>query len=153
VTRIAAHDIWRLLSEVTAFVANLLTIALGVLAVYGITAHREQIRSFLRLVSLSQFHKRFGGIKESLGRLESLNCGRKRDRIEVHSMLGQLVGQLQPLIGEVASLKAVHDEILQVLRDKIELTEPEKRRIVHGIRSALDVHADESVGALLEPRK
>ena len=83
-------------------------------------------------------NERVKRIKETLGKLDSLNFDHKETRREIFALLGQVGGQIKPLATEQNGLDPIHKEILALLAKTAPLTEATKRRIVYELHGRLD---------------
>lgn len=126
------------IARIVAFGSDLITLVLGAITLWTIVRHRKRI-SILVSVFLASFHnERVKRIKETLGKLDSLNFEDKRDRREIIALFGQVSGQIKHLINDRNNLKPIHDELLVLLENPVRIGEPVKRRIVYELHGELD---------------
>ncbi len=130
--------VWRVVERGTAFLANLFTVFLGIIALYGLIWRRKELATFVKLLAASYIDDRVKKIKETLGILDSLNFNMKRDRQEILALLGQLSGQIRPLILEDPEFEAIQKEMVGIEKGESTLSEPMKRRILFSLHAALD---------------
>jgi len=120
------------------FLADLVTLVLGIAGVYGLIYHRREFKAFFRLLASSHLQERVKRIKETLGKLEGLDFNEKQDRREIFALLGQVSGQIKPLAREGTSLGRIYAEIQTLLREDEKLSEPRKRHVVYELHGCLD---------------
>ena len=144
--------ICRLSAEWTAFFADLVTLLLGALALWAIIFHRQKLELFFRVVLNSFVNERIKRIKETLGKLEGLNYDNKNDRPEIVALLGQVLGQIKPLINTDA-IKQVHVEMTELLQKKTRLSEATKRRLAYELHAGLDGLSFAAMQSMLEENK
>src|SRR5438552_11209388 len=131
-------------AKIIAFFSDLLTVVLGCVALYGLIFHRRAISNFVRLLQNYQLTERVQRIKETLGKLDSLNYGDKEARAEIIALLGQVAGQVHPLIAHDVELQSVSQEISDILAKRVGMNEATKRRIVYQIHGHLETRQFDS---------
>ena len=135
------EGIWQFVAKGMAFLSDLMTVVVGTITLYTIFWHRKEIRAFLTLLATSHLHERIKRIKETLGKLEVLNYGVKQSRPEIFALLGQLSGQIRPLVSQVPELETPYKELASLLKKEVPLSEPVKQRVLYEVHGALDSEA------------
>jgi hypothetical protein len=117
-------------SDITQFLANLITILLGLFAFYALIFHGRKIGILFRVMVSAFLNERVKRIKETLGKLEAFNFNIREDRPEIVALLGQLSGQIKPLTSDSDAIASLHAEIIRLLDKPTTLNEATKRRII-----------------------
>ncbi|MCI0639567.1 MAG: hypothetical protein L0Y72_18190 [Gemmataceae bacterium] len=144
---------WQVIVDGLAFLSNLVTVLLGAIALIGVFWHRKKISAFFTLLATSHLQERINRIKETLGKLESLNYDVKEDRPKILAIIGQLSGQVRPLSSQNQEIDAVYKEINSILNKDIRLSEAVKMRILHEVHGALDKQALAASSSLMGHQK
>lgn len=118
--------------------ADVLGVAFGCLALWGLVFKRKQLAQLFRILSTAHFGQRVNRCKESLGRLDALNFDNKNNRAEIHALIGQLCGCLSTLKDENPALITCHAELLQIVERKVKMSEARKCRICSELHTHLD---------------
>ncbi len=124
--------------QVVSFISDLVTAIVGSAALYGLIFHRRELSNFFRFLQNYQLTERIKRIKETLGKLDSLNYGDKSSRAEIVALLGQVSGQVHPLVANDGELQKICNEISEILAKRVGISEGTKRNIVYRIHGQLD---------------
>ena len=143
-------DILKVISEAIKFGADLFTLILGGIALWGILFRRKKITLLFKVLISSFTNERVKRIKETLGKLESLNFDEKDDRKEIFALLGRVSGQIKPLALDENGLKEIDSEISILLAKTKPLTEATKQKIVYELHSRLDNVSFSETSKILE---
>lgn len=130
--------------------ADLITIILGVIALWNIIWHRKKISAFVKLLSSTILNERVKRIKETLRSLQSINFNDKENRQEIYALLGAVVGQVKQFADHDPKFKELYVEIHEYLNRTKALNEPAKRRIVSELDALLDAKTTEAALTILE---
>lgn len=120
------------------FIANCATIAIGSIAIWGLIFKRHEISLALRVFTTAYLNQKTSRIKETLGRLESLNHDNKDDRSEINALLGQLCGQLLTIKEECPDINNNRLELEEYVHGNKRINESKKRKIIYEIHGLLD---------------
>ncbi len=104
------HEIIQVVVAVVSFLANLFTIAICGIALYGILTHRKALGAFLAVFASTQLQERNRRIRETINKLNSLDYERRDHKREVIALLGQLSDQITPQ-GDQDSLKLSYEKL------------------------------------------
>ena len=118
--------------------ADVVTVVLGALALWGFIFKRKQISLALRVIANTYLNQRVNRLKEALGRLDSLSYDNKEDRSEIQALVGQVCGQIKPLLEDYPRLADAYNSLTEFVDGKKRLSESKKRRIVYEIHGVLD---------------
>jgi len=124
--------------DVIGCVADLVTIGLGILGLWGLIARRRQISTFLRLTVLAYRQQRLHRVRTTLERLRHLNYEDRESRPEIRALLGQLCGELKSLSEDLPGLRPSHERLAAKIDSSFRWTELEKRRLLSEIDGACD---------------
>lgn len=144
---------WQSFVELIGLLADVVTIAVGLAAVFAVIFKRRELGALLAALTSAFFGQRASRIKETLGRLESLSYDRKEERPEISALLGQICGQLESLVREYPSLQMTYDQLLEFVNKKKRLSEAHKRRLIYELHGALDSAGLRQHRDLLKERK
>lgn len=125
------------LFAIVDFVSNIVTIVLGLLALWGIVAHRGTLTELARFLHYSYLNDSFQRIRETLAKLDYLNYDDKESRREIRALLGQLNGQLKGVDPSVRTEQLL-ERLQTVVTNGRTLTEAVKREIVSAARGTID---------------
>lgn len=139
-------------SKFVTFFADLFTAILGSAGIWALIFHRQKAKLFFKLVLSGFVNERIKRIKETLGKLESLNYDDKANRPEIIALLGQTLGQIKSLT-EHEPIRQTHADISDLIDNKARISEATKRRVVYELHAALDTVSFEAMQTLLEERK
>lgn len=124
--------------HVVAVLADLVTVVIGLIAIWGLIFKRRELGFVFRVFANAHLNQRVNRLKETLGKLETLNYDQKEDRSELNALVGQVCGQVKPLVGDYPKLVNVYDELLALVERKKRLSESKKRRLVYELHGILD---------------
>ncbi len=88
---------WQTGQEIVSFTANALTIALALVAVYGLFFQRDKLGRFFQVFDNAFLGQQSYKIRETIIELNRLNYENKEDRIEITNLIGELCGKIKPL--------------------------------------------------------
>jgi len=131
-------DLAKIIAEGVKFGADLFTLILGGIALWGILFRRKKLALLFKVLISSFTNERVKRIKETLGKLESLTFDEKNDRKEIFALLGRVSGQIKSLATDGSGLKEIDQEIAELLCKNKPLTEATKQKIVYELHSRLD---------------
>ena len=132
------REIWEWVNAIVSFGSNLITIILGLIAFWALVFHNKKFALLFQVLLTNFVNERVKRIKETLGKLESLDYDTKNDRPEIVALLGQVSGQIKPFTNDDSDLKLIHEELMGLLKRKTRLSEATKRRVVYEMHGALD---------------
>jgi hypothetical protein len=135
---------------IITFGANFVTLILGIVAIWILIFHSRKVSLFFQVLRSNFFNEKAKRIKETLGKLESLNYENKDDRPEINALLGQVSGQIKHFTSDDGELSKIHHELLDILAKKMRLSEPNKRRLIYEIHGALDNVTDINARSIIE---
>jgi hypothetical protein len=133
-----AKSIWEIISAIVRFGADLVTLSVGLAALWALVFHRRKISLIVKMFVNSYLNERIKRTKETLGRLESLTFDNKEHRPEIIALLGQLCGQIKTIAPAHTEVSQTYKELRELLDNKLKLTEATKRRIIYEVHSGLD---------------
>jgi hypothetical protein len=136
--------------SIVSFIADLTTAILGVFGIWLILFKRKALSRYLRIFMNSHLNERIKRIKETLGKLESLDYNDKTDRVEIRDLIGQLAGQIRPIVTEKNGLGRLYSDITDFQEKKKPLNEGYKRQLVYDLHGALDNATIGDFGKLME---
>jgi hypothetical protein len=119
--------------------ADALSLLVGLFALWAFVFRRKEIAKLLATFSNAFAAQRLSRIKETLGKLESLNWDQKENRSEITALAGQICGQLRPLLEEFPKLEDAHKQwtvFAQVWRHR---SESRKRQLIYELHGILDM--------------
>lgn len=120
------------------FFADLVTVTLGLVALWGLILKRKELSLAFRMFTNIDRSHRVHRLKETLWHLNSLSYDNKEHRTEIRALLGQVCGQVRSLADNDPKLKALHAELAELTDGRKGLSESKKRRIVFEIHGCLD---------------
>jgi hypothetical protein len=120
--------------------ADVITLVFGGLALWGFIFKRRQIAHIFRLAKSAHLYQRIENVRESLRALKDLNYDDKPSRREITALMGQICGQIGPLVETHPELKETHIKLTELVerKDNRRFSETVKRRICHQIDGILD---------------
>ncbi len=140
--------VFPIIERAISFGANIVTVLLGAVAVYGLYANRNTLPALFHYLQFSTLSERARRLRGTLGQLEGLNYSTKEDKRQILALLGKLAGELIPLESHHSSVAQIQSEIAEILAKKTVLSEPVKCRIVATIHSAVDSSMGETFNKL-----
>lgn len=120
------------------FLSHVVTVVVGGIAIWGILFKRRELTLAFRVFANTYLNQRIHRLKETLGKLETLNYDRKEDRSEINALIGQICGQLKPLAQDYPKLSETLEHLTLFVEKKQRLSESKKRRLVYEIHGILD---------------
>src|SRR5687767_13398621 len=118
------------------FLADLITLILGVIALIAVIKNRKKLNALFRFIAAKIHNDRSFRIRETLKKIEERSATKKQIRAEIFCLLGQLKGQLKPYATH-PGFKPMYDELTTLEQRPETLTEATKLRLVHEVDSAL----------------
>ncbi|WP_196494364.1 MULTISPECIES: hypothetical protein [Burkholderia cepacia complex] len=140
-------ELFKYLSDVVAFIANGLTIAASVIALYVFFTNRKKISAAVDLLLNYSFQTTLGELKEKIERLNEYNANEPSDVPEIKNILHEISGQIQGnnrLSGAIPNLAQKIDRMANGRK----LTEPSKRSIVSELRETLKNIQTSNIGSI-----
>lgn len=131
-------ETFKLIAQGLQVGADFVTLVLGGIALWGLVFHKKKISLIIKVLVNSFLNERVKRIKETLGKLDSLDYNDKEDRGEIFALLGQVSGQIKPLTATDQHLLSLYAEIQTILEKKSPLNEATKRRLVYALHGQLD---------------
>ena len=126
------------IATVFSFLADSVTVALGFLALWGLIFRRRQLALAFRVLTSAHTSHHVTRLRDTLAKLDALNWNEKERRAEVNALLGQLSGQLAPLVEDYPAFVPVHNDLLEIVQGPGRVTESKKRRIAFQLNGILD---------------
>lgn len=108
---VSLANVWSVLSQAVAFLANLVAIAVGIFAVIGYYRHRDEFKKFFAWMLHQEFSNRLTIARQILEKLKSLQYENKEHRGEIKASLAELAGQLKPYLHDYPDLVAPYNEL------------------------------------------
>lgn len=102
-------------AAIVEFLANAITVVLGCAAIYAFFYKRSELSLALRGIAQTVFNHRVHRLKETLGKLDRLSYERVGDRIEIVALIGELGGQLRPLVRDFPLLADTLEELNAII--------------------------------------
>lgn len=136
--RLDYADIWQWSREIVTFAAHSVSLILGLIALWALIFKGKKLAFVVRVFMSVFLNERLRRIRETLNKIESLNYEEKKNRPEIRALLGQVSGQIKPMIAGNNRLSAIHMVICNLVEDKTALTEPQKRSVVAELNGHLD---------------
>ena len=99
---------------------------------------QREITLFFRLFTNAYLNQRVTRLKETLGKLDALSYENKDHRPEVFALLGQICGQIKPLVTDYPGLQESYDQLFEYVERRKRLSESVKRRIAYELHGFLD---------------
>ena len=143
-------DAWNVAESAVSFCADVMTLVLGVIALWAIVRNRGRIEFLFRVLYNRFLNDRSKRIVETLGKLDSLDYENKGHRKEVFALLGQLSGQVEALGDRDERIGRIHSDLMGFLNSTVRLSEAKKRRVTQQVHAALDHLSLESTTDVLE---
>lgn len=141
------------LPPVADFFSDVITVALGVVAIWGLIVKRKELSLAFRVFTNTYLNQRVNRLKETLGRLESLSYDNKEHRSEIQALIGQVSGQVRSLVDDYPKLEEVHATLTEFIDGKKRLSESKKRRIVYEIHGHLDSVSFDQTASVIGTKK
>lgn len=124
--------------DVVEFLADFVTLILGIIALLGLIFRRRQLEAVLKLALTAYRTDRLNRVRLTIGRLEHLSYDDKERRPEIRALLGQLAGELAVLTCEFPQLQEVFERLERQLTPNSRWTEASRRKILSEIAGLLD---------------
>ncbi len=101
---------------------------------------RRQIAHIFRLAKSAHLYQRFESVRESLRELKNLNFDDKQSRAEITALIGQICGQIGPLVETHPELNEMHMRLTDLVERKTNqrFSEQKKRHICHQLEGILE---------------
>ncbi len=131
-------DIALSVPPIVQFLSHLITIAVGGVALWGLIFKRRELTLAFRVFANTFLNQRINRLKETLGKLETLNYDQKEHRSEITALVGQVCGQLKSLAQDYPNLSQTLEHLAELVDGKKRLSEARKRRLVYEIHGHLD---------------
>jgi hypothetical protein len=113
---------------------------LGLIALWGLLFHKKEIKSFFRLLAMTQLNQRVRALQETLKQLEDVSFDNKGDRKEIFNLVGQVCGQLSTLVklSPEMDLLEIRRRFMSIHEKQTSLNEPVKRQLIHELMGHLE---------------
>jgi len=135
---VSGAEIWQWAREIVTFAAHLVSLPLGIIALWTLIFRRKKIAVIFKVFTNVFLNEKLRRIRETLNRLESLNYDEKPNRAEIRALLGQVSGQIKPMISSSNELAGVHKAFCDMMENTAPLTEAKKRNAVAELHGVLD---------------
>lgn len=125
-------------AQLLQVIADLITILLGSVALYGLAFKRQTISRVLNIILNTHFNERVRRLRETLTQLHNTSFDDKTQYASGMALLGQLSGQLKPLTATRDELRRLHGDLVLLMEGKSRVKEARKNALTHEISAALD---------------
>jgi hypothetical protein len=109
---ISDFPIWPILAKAIEVGAELVTLILGLFALYALIFHGKRVSLALKALSYLFLNIRAQKVRNTLSKLSARSYDAKEHRKEIVALLGELSGQLQPFVSMGASVEKSYQELV-----------------------------------------
>lgn len=146
---------WMLAKDVINALADLLTIAASVIAIYLFVAKRKELGAVFKALAATANQGSLADLRAKLDRLNDLNATEPSALVEVVNICHEVCGHIDGNPAFAKSFAAVSSKIkISVSNKRKPITEPQKRALVSELRESMR-HFDTAalVDSIKEPQQ
>jgi hypothetical protein len=118
--------------------ADVVTSLLGLIAIFGLIFKRKKINQIFQIILNTHFNEKLKRLRDTLSQLDAISFEDKNRYQEGLSLLGQLSGQIKPLVNNSSDLLKMHTDLNLMLEGKSKIKNYKKSALIHELTDLLE---------------
>jgi hypothetical protein len=124
--------------------ADVITSLLGLIAIFGLIFKRKKIGQIFQIILNTHFNEKLKRLRDTLSQLDAISFEDKTRYQEGLSLLGQLSGQIKPMVNNSNDLLKIHTDLNLMLEGKSKIKNYRKNALIHELTDLIEnMHIEE----------